>query len=1474
MTIKAIAVGTPYSASNVATASYTVLPTAATPVLSPASGAIASGTQVSIISTTSGATVYYTLDGSTPTTGSTAYTGPITVTTAETIKAIAGGAAFTPSGVASGTYTLLAAATAPVFSPNGGAVALNSTVTLTSTAGAAICYTTDGSTPSATVGATSGTLYTAPISIGAAETIKAVAGGSGFSSSSVVAASFTIEPTAATPTITPSGGTIGSDQTVSISSTSGATIYYTIDGSTPSATPGSTNGTLYTAPFSITATETVKAIAGGSGFTSSSVAQVGFTLAAAAAAPVLSPSSGAVGSDQAVSITESSSGASVYYTTDGSTPVATPGSTHGTLYSAPFSITATETVKAIAGGTGFSPSTTTVASFSVAAAASTPQFSPNGGEISSGEDVTITSSTGASIYYTTDGSTPSATPGATKGTLYTAAIPVSSAETIKAIAGGVGFSPSSVVSSAYTIAGQAVAPVITANGAALTSGQSVAVGSDQTVTITDASTNASIYYTTNGTTPNATPGALSGMLYTAPFSITGTETVQAIAGGTNYTSSSVVTANFSVAAAAATPTFSPASGAVGSDTGVTITSTNGASIYYTTDGTTPSVTPGATNGTLYQSAIAITGNETIKAIAGGVGFSPSGVASSSFSLAPTAATPTISPNGGLVVSGSTVTLSSTTGAAIYYTTDGSTPVATPGATAGTLYTTPISITAAGSITAIAGGAGFSPSAVSSANFQLGYPITGSVVSGTTGISAGVQLYAAGSTGYGAGATAIGDPVSTNASTGAYSLAYNCTNAQSPDDQLYLVATGNTATNTNIVLMTGLGSCSGLSTTGTTAQINEVTTISSVYALQQFAQFDSSGNIAIGASTGNYTGLKNAFATIGNLVNIATGAPWAAPASTYTDSASNAWHSDSIGMTPAYANGFTFNGTSYPATRYMNDSTVPVSRINTLANILATCVQSTDGNKCASGTELFDYAAVTADGTTYTKPSNTLQAAYNIAQNPAGVNLTGGSVSSPASNLTNLWSLATANTTYTPALSAVPNDFALMLTFTSGGLGGYPGDSATYAISNSAMAIDAGGDLFVSGYSYSTSGSLGLIVKLNNLGVPQTPPSTGVAKKAYTYGGFSPYLTYGTQAGYQPYNLVLDPNGMLWFSGGSYSASDISGGLDPSLPSSPNSAFLKDINAYGKGSGYFPYSLAIDGSGDAWFSNPSNDTGAFGEYSNSGTLLSPSKGDSSCTASYPFGWMPCNNRLLDGFIFDPAGNIWGEGDYSSSEIKELYEFSASSSGSSLPGTLLNTIPFPTQFTNFQSALAADSKGNIYVSAYAIPSGGLVIFNPNVSTTAPVVTSLLVPSREGLVVAVDGANHIWTAYGNLSKKVNGILDEYSYNGTGSTAGTLSLLTPTTTGLTGSGTGEATGIIAYGKSSAGSNTAGISVDGSGNLWVASGSTGYASASTSGACGTTYPICGNVLEEYVGLAAPVTTPTSVAVGKGTATGGVGQRP
>src|SRR5438046_10584830 len=106
------------SDSAVASAMYTIL--VAPPTFSPASGTHVSSVQVTIADSTPGATIYYTTDGSTPTTSSIVYTGPISVTQTTTLRALATASGMANSTVASATYTIAQKVAQPTGRPAAG----------------------------------------------------------------------------------------------------------------------------------------------------------------------------------------------------------------------------------------------------------------------------------------------------------------------------------------------------------------------------------------------------------------------------------------------------------------------------------------------------------------------------------------------------------------------------------------------------------------------------------------------------------------------------------------------------------------------------------------------------------------------------------------------------------------------------------------------------------------------------------------------------------------------------------------------------------------------------------------------------------------------------------------------------------------------------------------------------------------------------------------------------------------------------------------------------------------------------------------------------------------------------------------------------------------------------------------------------------------------------------------------------------
>lgn len=244
------------------------------------------------------------------------------------------------------------------------------------------------------------------------------------------------------------------------------------------------------------------------------------------------------------------------------------------------------------------------------------------------------------------------------------------------------------------------------------------------------------------------------------------------------------------------------------------------------------------------------------------------------------------------------------------------------------------------------------------------------VSGAT-----IQLYALGSSDGGPSTPLIGSPLLSD-SSGEFDLAgmYTC---PSPDALVYLVARGGDpgtgATNPQLSMMTVLGSCGDITAT-TDVTVNEITTVAAVWSLAPFMRAADT----VGANVDNDAALAAAFRTAILLVNPASG---------------------------------TIPGPSAP-----KDATLPTAQINTLADILAACVQSQggaagDGSVCG---KLFAYTTESGQN----PPSTVIAAMLSLANNPA-------------QHAADLFALLPSPLPFGPVLASAPSSFALPTTFPSG-----------------------------------------------------------------------------------------------------------------------------------------------------------------------------------------------------------------------------------------------------------------------------------------------------------------------------------------------------------------------------------------------------------------------------------------------------------
>jgi len=385
----------------------------------------------------------------------------------------------------------------------------------------------------------------------------------------------------------------------------------------------------------------------------------------------------------------------------------------------------------------------------------------------------------------------------------------------------------------------------------------------------------------------------------------------------------------------------------------------------------------------------------------------------------------------------------------------------------------------------------------------------------------VQLYATGTSGYGSASTALITPSSAAANSASYPVQtdangnfnitgdYACPTPSSTP--VYLVITGGNpgngggVVNNNLAIMAALGPCSGLGSIGF-VNVSEVSTVASVWALAPFM----SAIDHIGTTSTNATGMTLAMAAVNELYNINSG---------------------------------TVGGPTLPT-----GATLPVDEINGLADILATCVNSTGGVATDTSTncgELFHYATPGA-----TAPTDTVTAAMNIAQNPSlnagplwsliggigspvfptavpqpaawtiAINYTGGTMSTPSGIANdasgNIWVANSGNNSVTKLTNAGAGQ-----NFTAGSMN-----------APSSIALDSSGNAWITNSGNNTltklnsTGSTGTIFSGNGLSSPKSISFDGLGNIwVANSGSVSLFTSAGAAIGNYTVSSVTVPVGI-------------------------------------------------------------------------------------------------------------------------------------------------------------------------------------------------------------------------------------------------------------------------------------------------------------------------------------------------------------
>jgi glucose/arabinose dehydrogenase/sugar lactone lactonase YvrE len=198
------------------------------PGIRPASGPITNGTEIKMGCAYESAEIFYTLDGSTPTTDSPKYTGPFAIPGNTTVKARAFLTNYQASAINTITFSLPVVAT-PAYTPALGPITNGTSISITcATPGAAIFFTVDGTEPT-----TNSILYSAPIEIAGNTRLKARAFAPESNPSNIRDVFYPLVP-AGMPVLSPAVGPVTNGTAVTIhSATPDAMIRYTVDGSDP-----------------------------------------------------------------------------------------------------------------------------------------------------------------------------------------------------------------------------------------------------------------------------------------------------------------------------------------------------------------------------------------------------------------------------------------------------------------------------------------------------------------------------------------------------------------------------------------------------------------------------------------------------------------------------------------------------------------------------------------------------------------------------------------------------------------------------------------------------------------------------------------------------------------------------------------------------------------------------------------------------------------------------------------------------------------------------------------------------------------------------------------------------------------------------------------------------------------------------------------------------------------------------------------
>ncbi len=541
----------------------------------------------------------------------------------------------------------------------------------------------------------------------------------------------------------------------------------------------------------------------------------------------------------------------------------------------------------------------------------------------------------------------------------------------------------------------------------------------------------------------------------------------------------------------------------------------------------------------------------------------------------------------------------------------------------------------------------------------------------------VTLLAMGST-YKAGAITLAS--ATSKADGSFDFGPFVCPSSTTDAYIVGIGGDSNGINSAIGLMALLGQCGSLSPS-TPVVVNELTTVAGEYALAQFT--DSTGQ-NIGAPSTNAIGLNNAIKmSMSNLADTTKGSPAGfLPAFTQC----------TAGLPPVNCNGLT--------------------KINTLANILAACVNSSGPSGSACST-LFVNTSTPATATT-------LMAIHMIATNPAV-------------NIKPIFDVQGTPTSqeFQPTLPSAPNDWTVSLNYSGGGLnlpigvaidsvgsvwitnlGNHPNSNSMLNPSATVSKFSSNGADLSTGSGFSAPGlSNPAFVAVDGADNAWITNIHSSAVTELTAGGSpaigSPFTGGGINL---PVGIAVDQPGNIWIA-------NAMGNSVTELRANGSAATGSPFLGGGLSN---PIGLAVDGSGNIWTANNvgGGQSGSVSELNKEGVPLSPSTGYTGGGLSGPFG-----------LAIAPGNKIW-VGNTGVNAVSEFDSRGMAISGSPFSGGGINTAPL----------LATDSSGSVWLANFGdksiseLGSNGIPV---SPAGTGFAGAGLNLPAG----IAVDASGNLW-------------------------------------------------------------------------------------------------------------------------------------